>query len=145
MSLTLISPAFADGEKIPVKYARDGDNLFPPVKWTGRPKNTKSFVLIVEDPDAPRGTFRHCGIFNIPADWDGLPESVDTKTGRGPRFATNDFGDARYDGHRRRATARTTIISVLPRSTSHICRCLDRPAWNTYGKKQGNMLSPRRS
>ena len=98
MSLTLISPAFADGERIPEKYARDGENLFPPLKWSGRPENTRSFVLIVEDPDAPRGTFRHCGVFNIPADRDGLPESVDTRPGSGPRFARNDFGDARYDG-----------------------------------------------
>lgn len=98
MSLTLMSPAFADGDRIPDKHVRDGQNLFPALKWAGAPDGTKSYVMIVEDPDAPRGTFRHCGIFNIPANWDGLPESADTKAGTGPRFSQNDFGHARYDG-----------------------------------------------
>ncbi|MGH6808058.1 MAG: YbhB/YbcL family Raf kinase inhibitor-like protein, partial [Ensifer adhaerens] len=44
------------------------------------------------------GTFRHCGVFNIPAEWDSLPESADTAPGGGSRFAENDFGNARYDG-----------------------------------------------
>jgi Raf kinase inhibitor-like YbhB/YbcL family protein len=54
--------------------------------------------LIVEDPDAPSGTFRHCGIFNIPAEVNELQESADTAPGGGPRFSENDFGNARYDG-----------------------------------------------
>jgi Raf kinase inhibitor-like YbhB/YbcL family protein len=98
MSLTLISPAFSQGERIPDKHARDGENLLPPVKWSGVPEGTRSLALIVEDPDAPRGTFRHLGVFNIPPSWEGLPESADTKNGGGPRFAVNDFGFARYDG-----------------------------------------------
>lgn len=98
MSLTLISPAFAEGERIPDRHTRDGDNLLPPVKWNGVPEGTKSLALIVEDPDAPRGTFRHLGVFNIPASWEGLAESADTINGGGPRFAVNDFGMARYDG-----------------------------------------------
>jgi Raf kinase inhibitor-like YbhB/YbcL family protein len=98
MSLNLISPAFAEGEKIPRKYARLGENLLPPLKWNGAPHEVRSYVLMIEDPDAPAGTFHHCGIFNIPADWDGLPESADTAPGGGPRFVENDFGNARYDG-----------------------------------------------
>lgn len=98
MSLTLISPAFAQGERIPDKHARDGENLLPPIKWNGVPEGTRSLALIVEDPDAPRGTFRHLGVFNIPPSWDGLAESADTRNGGGPRFAVNDFGFARYDG-----------------------------------------------
>lgn len=98
MSLTLMSPAFSDGGRIPDKYARRGQNLFPPLKWSGAPGAVRSFALIVEDPDAPSGTFRHCGVFNIPAEWDSLPESADTAPGGGSRFAENDFGNARYDG-----------------------------------------------
>lgn len=98
MALTLMSPAFADGEPIPKKYTRNGENLFPPLKWTGVPDGTRSFALVVEDPDAPSGLFRHCGMFNIPPTKDGLPESVDTSPDQGPRYSENDFGNARYDG-----------------------------------------------
>ncbi|HVX82619.1 MAG TPA: YbhB/YbcL family Raf kinase inhibitor-like protein, partial [Devosiaceae bacterium] len=59
MSMTLMSPAFEEGARIPQKYSRDGENLLPPLKWSGAPDETKSFALIIEDPDAPQGTFRH--------------------------------------------------------------------------------------
>lgn len=98
MSLTLMSPAFADGQPIPRKYTREGENLFPPLKWTGAPENARSFVLTVEDPDAPSGTFQHCAIFNIPSDRNELPESVDTGPYPWARYGTNDFGNAAYDG-----------------------------------------------
>lgn len=98
MALTLISPAFAEGERMPDKFTRLGENLMPPLKWTGTPEGVRSFVLVVEDPDAPRGLFRHCGVFNIPADWTELGQSADTAPGGGPRFCRNDFGNSRYDG-----------------------------------------------
>jgi Raf kinase inhibitor-like YbhB/YbcL family protein len=98
MTMTLTSPAFADGERMPDKYTRLGENLMPPLKWGGAPEEAKSFALIVEDPDAPSGTFRHCGVFNIPKDWNQLGQSADTAPGGGPRFSENDFGNARYDG-----------------------------------------------
>ncbi|MGI0524733.1 YbhB/YbcL family Raf kinase inhibitor-like protein [Rhizobium giardinii] len=98
MSLTLVSSAFPDGGKIPRKFSRLGENLFPPLTWTGAPDGVQSYALIVEDPDAPSGTFRHCGIFNIPAEVNELRESADTAPGGGPRFSENDFGNARYDG-----------------------------------------------
>ena len=98
MVLTLVSPAFADGDAIPPKYTRIHENLFPPLKWSGVPDGTRSFALVVEDADAPSGIFRHCGIFNIRPTLKGLPESVDTVPGQAPRFSENDFGNARYDG-----------------------------------------------
>ncbi len=98
MTLTLMSPAFADGEPIPIKYTRNGGNLFPPLKWTGVPDGTRSFALVVEDPDAPSGLFRHCGMFNIAPTANNLSESVDTSPDQGPRYSENDFGNARYDG-----------------------------------------------
>jgi Raf kinase inhibitor-like YbhB/YbcL family protein len=98
MPLTLTSPAFAEGQPIPVKYTRDDENLSPPLQWTGAPEQTRSFILIVEDPDAPSGIFRHWAIYNIPADRDGLPQSIDTGPDRAIRFGKNDFGNASYDG-----------------------------------------------
>jgi Raf kinase inhibitor-like YbhB/YbcL family protein len=96
--MNLVSPAFAEGAQIPQKFSRLGDNVFPPLKWSGAPVEARSYVLMVEDPDAPSGTFRHCGVFNIPADWTELPESADTMSGAAPRFAENDFGNIHYDG-----------------------------------------------
>ncbi|MCO6187823.1 YbhB/YbcL family Raf kinase inhibitor-like protein [Rhizobium sp. L1K21] len=98
MSMTLMSPAFADGEPIPEKYSRLGENLMPPLKWAGAPDRTRSFVLTVEDPDAPSGTFHHCGVFNLSGDCRKLAESADTQPESGLRFSENDFGNTRYDG-----------------------------------------------
>lgn len=98
MSLTLVSLAFADGEPIPTKYARDGENLFPPLQWTGAPDGVQSYILVVEDPDAPSGTFRHCAIYNIPADRTELPQSVDTGPDAALNYGRNDFGGQGYDG-----------------------------------------------
>lgn len=98
MPLTLTSPAFADGEPIPVKYTRDGENLFPPLQWSGVPDGVKSYILVVDDPDAPNGTFQHCAIYNIPADWTDLPQSVDTAPEPGLNYGRNDFGSQGYDG-----------------------------------------------
>ncbi|ALA19985.1 MULTISPECIES: YbhB/YbcL family Raf kinase inhibitor-like protein [Chelatococcus] len=98
MALTLTSPAFADGEKIPRTFARDGENLMPPLRWTGVPEGTRSLVLVIEDPDAPRGTFRHLGIYDIPFDQSGLSQGADPGAGESFRFARNDFGNKAYDG-----------------------------------------------
>lgn len=99
MPLILSSPAFAEGETIPTKYTRIGDNLSPPLRWSGAPAGTRSFVLMMEDPDAPNGTFHHWAIFNIPPDRDHLSESVETgPDATGLRYGANDFGNARYDG-----------------------------------------------
>ncbi|MBB2971409.1 YbhB/YbcL family Raf kinase inhibitor-like protein [Mesorhizobium sp. RMAD-H1] len=98
MPLTLTSPVLAEGQTIPVKYVRDGENLMPPLKWTGIPEGTQSFALVVEASDAPGGTFYHCAIYNIPPDRDGLPQSIDTSRDNALSYARNDFGNARYDG-----------------------------------------------
>lgn len=98
MPLTLTSPAFADGDTIPVKYTRDGENLSPPLKWNGAPDGTKSYAVVVEDPDAPNGTFRHFAAYDIPADRAELPQSVDTGPERAITYARNDFGSEAYDG-----------------------------------------------
>lgn len=97
MPLQLKSPAFAEGSTLSKKYTRDGDNLSPPLVWSGAPRGTKSFALICEDPDAPSGTFRHWAVANISEDENGISEGM----GAGRidyDFARNDFGRAAYDG-----------------------------------------------
>src|SRR5262249_2273592 len=78
-TLTLTSPAFADGGLIPQKYACDGAGTSPPLAWSNVPTGTKSLVLIVEDPDVPKalkpdGLFVHWVLYGIPADAKGVPE-----------------------------------------------------------------------
>jgi Raf kinase inhibitor-like YbhB/YbcL family protein len=99
MPLTLNSSAFPDGGAIPERYTRDGKNVSPPLKWSGVPDGTKSLFLVMEDPDAPSGTFHHWAVFNIAPDSDGLPEAEGGKPGPGAlRQGKNDFGNAYYDG-----------------------------------------------
>jgi Raf kinase inhibitor-like YbhB/YbcL family protein len=99
MAFSLESPAFHDGGPIPQQYARKGENLSPPLIWHDAPQGTESFALIVEDPDAPSGTFRHWGLYDITVNSARLPEGMD-QGGQAAKFghAVNDFGDAHYDG-----------------------------------------------
>lgn len=76
--MTLTSSAFNNGGQIPTKYSCDGEKISPPLAWTNAPAGTRSFLLIVDDADAPRGTFAHWVIFNIPASVTSLPENVPT-------------------------------------------------------------------
>lgn len=99
MALTLSSPAFADGENIPQRYTRDGENVSPPLHWSSVPDGTRSIVLILDDPDAPKGTFGHWAVFNIEAGSSGVEEAAGGKPGPGAlRQGKNDFGNAYYDG-----------------------------------------------
>ena len=76
MSIFISSPEFKKGEKIPPRFTGDGDNVSPRLEWSNVPENAKYLALIVDDPDAPGGTFTHWVVFNIPADNTGLPEAV---------------------------------------------------------------------
>ena len=76
MAFTISSPAFENGQMIPVKYSCKGENVSPPLAWSGAPAGTKSFALIMDDPDAPSGIFVHWVVFNIPATAAGLGERV---------------------------------------------------------------------
>jgi Raf kinase inhibitor-like YbhB/YbcL family protein len=98
MTFALESPAFRPGSQIPPKHARSGENLSPPLSWRDAPAGTKSFVLIVEDPDAPSGTFRHWGLYNIEPGQSRLPEGAARSAAPGFSHAVNDFGNASYDG-----------------------------------------------
>ena len=98
MSLAISSPAFRNGGTIPVQYTRDGENVSPPLQWQDAPPETRSFMLLVEDPDAPSGTFRHWAIYNIPASATCLPEGASDQGSKETGEGVNGFGNARYDG-----------------------------------------------
>ena len=68
MKLELSSTAFGEGETIPKRFTGDGENVSPPLRWSDPPQGTKSFALIADDPDAPRGTWVHWVLFNLPAE-----------------------------------------------------------------------------
>jgi Raf kinase inhibitor-like YbhB/YbcL family protein len=95
MSLQLTSPAIKPNKSIPVDYTADGKNVSPPLKWTGIPPGTKSFALLCEDPDAPRGTFTHWVVCNVPAE---ASELVEAALPRGAVQGENSFGEAAYGG-----------------------------------------------
>jgi Raf kinase inhibitor-like YbhB/YbcL family protein len=99
MPLMLTSPAFAQGAAIPTEYTCDGTDISPPLLWSGTPEGTKSFVLIVEDPDAPGGTFRHWAAFDIAPGAAGLAAGYGASR-PAERFheARNDFGQSDYRG-----------------------------------------------
>ena len=75
-TLELTSAAFGRGESIPQTYTCDGEDISPPLSWGDPPEGTESFALILDDPDAPVGTWVHWVLFNIPADKRSLPEGI---------------------------------------------------------------------
>ena len=96
MAFTIKSTAFSEGANIPSRHTCDGVNLSPPLSWSGQPAGTKSFALIVDDPDAPGGTFLHWTFFDIAASVQALPEGQPaTKLGQS---GINDFGKSAYGG-----------------------------------------------
>lgn len=99
MVFRLASPAFQSGQRIPERYSRDGGNVSPPLQWQDAPRNTRSFAVVVEDPDAPRGTFRHWAIYNVPPAYQGLDQdSGSSRAGTPLAMGINDFGNRSYDG-----------------------------------------------
>jgi Raf kinase inhibitor-like YbhB/YbcL family protein len=76
MSIQITSATFEEGTTIPVKYTCDGEDISPPLAWSGVPEGTQSLVLISDDPDAPVGTWVHWVLFDLPADTNSLPEGV---------------------------------------------------------------------
>ena len=81
MSLSLESTAFLSNTSIPPQYTCNGSNYSPALHWHGAPVGTQSYVLIVDDPDAPNGTWVHWVLFNIPAKYNHLDEATETPTG----------------------------------------------------------------
>jgi hypothetical protein len=95
MTITLRSPSFADGDTIPRVYTCDGDDVSPPLEWSGVPAATTELAVIVEDPDAPGGTFVHWVLWGLDAGLSGLGQG---DMPAGAREGRNDFGRAGWGG-----------------------------------------------
>ena len=100
MSLQIASPAFSPGEMIPKKFTCDGPDLSPKLTWNEPPANTHSFALIMDDPDAPMGTWVHWVLYDLPAETKSLDEGVSKREqlDSGARQGRNDFGKIGYGG-----------------------------------------------
>lgn len=100
VTLEIISTQFQNGQYIPVMYTGEGENISPPLSWQGTPAGTRSYAVIADDPDAPRRTWVHWVIYNIPANSAGLPEAVPVADSLpdGSRQGRNDFGRGGYGG-----------------------------------------------
>ena len=104
MGLTVTSTAFASGGEIPALYTCEGKDISPPIAWSGAPAGTRSFALIVDDPDAPdptapKMTWVHWVLYNIAPTANGLPEAV--RSGAAPagaREGLNDWSRTGYGG-----------------------------------------------
>ena len=95
MAFTISSPDISEGKTVPKEFTCDGLNISPELVWKDAPAGAKSLVLIVEDPDAPSGTFTHWVVYDIPATAvmfakNALPSGV--------KQGLTDFGNARYGG-----------------------------------------------
>ena len=104
MALTLRSSAYANGDSIPDRFTCTGEDISPPLEWSGVPEGTRSLVLILDDPDAPdpkapRMTWVHWVLFNIPPEVTGLSEDA-TRGGLPPGAiqGLNDWNKAGYGG-----------------------------------------------
>ncbi len=100
MTISVRSSAFQEGGLIPAKYTCDGDDISPPLEWTGVPQGTKSLALICDDPDAPVGTWVHWVLWNTPPTVNGLAEDVppDPQLPDGSRQGISDFRRPGYGG-----------------------------------------------
>ncbi|MEB3702525.1 YbhB/YbcL family Raf kinase inhibitor-like protein [Candidatus Bealeia paramacronuclearis] len=97
MSLTLKSLAIIAGGLIPQKFTCDGEDFSPHLSWEGAPAGTSSYVLIMDDPDAPVGTWDHWILFNIPPHIQSLEEGVQ-HFHPDVRFGRNSWGRLKYGG-----------------------------------------------
>jgi Raf kinase inhibitor-like YbhB/YbcL family protein len=98
--MKLHSNAFSEGGAIPEKYSREGGNASPPLDWNGVPKDAKSLALVVDDPDAPGGTFVHWMVYNIPPEMNHFEEAAAAamRLPDGMRQGKNGFGQMGYGG-----------------------------------------------
>jgi Raf kinase inhibitor-like YbhB/YbcL family protein len=98
--MLLESDAFEDGSVIPRRYTCDGADASPPLRWRGVPPGTRSFALIMSDPDAPTGTWIHWVLFNVPTTVAELSEAASAEGAlpKGIREGTNDWDQPGYRG-----------------------------------------------
>lgn len=98
--MNLTSSAFASGSPIPEQFTCKGADMSPAIEWNGAPAKTASFAIIMDDPDAPSGTWVHWVLWDVPASKHALSENV-AKSGElddGARQGRNSFGKIGYNG-----------------------------------------------
>jgi Raf kinase inhibitor-like YbhB/YbcL family protein len=97
--MDLQSGAFANATTIPRRHTCDGDDTSPPLEWSAVPAQTRSLVLLCDDPDAPAGTWHHWAVYDIPATQHSLSEGAGKPRSKDQfRQAINDFGRIGYGG-----------------------------------------------
>lgn len=102
--MTITSAAFSHNQALPERYTCDGDGISPPLEWSGLPEGTKAVVLIVDDPDAPdpaapKTTWVHWVLYNIPLSVSGLPQGVAVEDlPKGTKEGLNGWQRAGYGG-----------------------------------------------
>ena len=96
MAFKLVIPAFSEGAAIPKQHTCDSADVAPALEWSGEPAGTKSFTLIVDDPDAPVGTWNHWLLYDIPASVQSLAQGF--KPGKTGLSGVNDINKQGYGG-----------------------------------------------
>jgi Raf kinase inhibitor-like YbhB/YbcL family protein len=96
----LESSAFKNGDSIPAEYSCEGEDFSPPLNWSGAPQGTQTFAIIMEDPDAPVGTWVHWVLYNLPANAEALPAAVESPSDLPPgtQVGLNDWDENSYGG-----------------------------------------------
>jgi Raf kinase inhibitor-like YbhB/YbcL family protein len=136
--MQLRSSAFSDGETIPRRFTCDGQDLSPPLEWSGAPAQALSFAIVCDDPDAPGGIWHHWAAYDIPADRLGLTEGAAQHGGAsGFRQGINDFGRIGYGGpcpprghgpHHYRFRILSLSLARLPLGSKPSCEDIERAA-----------------
>lgn len=104
--LRLTSPDFQESRPIPLRHSKDAGNVSPALEWEGLPEGTRTLALVVADPDAPdpaapKETYAHWVLYNLPARTHGLPRNVKLESGSGlGEEGRNDYGDLGWGGPR---------------------------------------------
>ena len=152
MAFRLTSPVLQVGQPFPKKYTCDGDNISPPLTWADAPSNTQSFALILDDPDAPKGTFTHWVLYNLPGSLNQLPENF-SNSSQDAMQGVNSYQHTAYDGpcppakathtyhfrlyaldQRLDLTAHATRDRVLARMQGHVIT--DTELTSTYSRQE---------
>jgi Raf kinase inhibitor-like YbhB/YbcL family protein len=141
-SISVQSPAFGEGQPIPRRYTCDGENVSPPLRWTGIPAGTGSVAVVVDDPDAPAGTYTHWVVVNI------APTITSFDQAHAPPNAqqvVNSAGKAAYTGpcppagtHHYRFTVYALPAAIEPRHTGSLAGALK--AIRTSATAQGRLV-----
>lgn len=136
--MRLSSSAISNGGTVPRRFTCDGEDLSPPLDWSEPPAETRSFVLLCDDPDAPGGVFHHWAIYDIPASRTELAQGADhTADKEGFKRATNDFNRLGYGGpcpphrhgpHHYQFRLLALSIERLPLHKAPSCRNVEREA-----------------